>query len=240
MTTDIGHYSRANYLNDRFIIGTFVQTTSTDFTTSKSTIKVVKSSDNGNTWFGNITVYTNKTYTNDIDNPYVLQIPSGRVLLIYRNQYRPNFFNETLYRLLISYSDDGGASWTFQDNAVTKFPSVPYDGLAEGIWEPFLRIAQDESLQLYYSEETNSSGANQDSKMRTSTNGAETWSEAKTISPANITSRDGMLGVVNTGVSNLIALFETTEDPKYIFVVDSVESPDNGSTGGNRSRVFTP
>ena len=123
---------------------------------------------------------------------------------------------------------------------MTKVPSVPYGGLAEGIWEPFLRNAQDESLRLYYSEETNGGGANQDSKMRTSTNGGETWSEAKTISGANVTSRDGMLGVVNTGGSNLIAIFETTEDPNYIFVVDSVMSPDNGSTWGNRSRVFTP
>ena len=108
-----------------------------------------------------------------------------------------------------------------------------------GIWEPFLRISQSGDLQLYYNEENN--GTDQNSGMRTSTDNGQTWSDASTISGADVIARDGMLGVVNTGGSNLIAVFETTEDqPNEVFVVDSVTSSDDGANWGNRQRVYTP
>ena len=240
MTNDYGHYPRANYLNDGSIIGTFTEFSSPDplAAGATTTIKVVFSTDNGQSWSGDTVVYSNNTHDNDIDNPYVLEVADNRILLVYRNHYRPDFNDEVLFRLSVSYSDDGGATWTFQGDAVTKVPSVP--GAAEGIWEPFLRIALDGSLQLYYSEENNS--GDQDSKLRISTNNGATWSDPPIlVSGGNVNARDGMLGVVDTtGNGNLIAVFETTENPGNPFVVDSVTSNDDGSTWGNRQRVFTP
>lgn len=97
-----------------------------------------------------------------------------------------------------------------------------------GLWEPFIRYAHDgTTLQCYYSSENNKD--DQDSMMKTSTDGGATWSAAKTISGADTLSRDGMLGVApidNNGA--LIAVFENTETG--IFTVDSVTSTDDGAT----------
>lgn len=45
LTSDIGSYPRANYLQDGCIIGTFVETDG-----ANTTIKTIKSSDNGHSW----------------------------------------------------------------------------------------------------------------------------------------------------------------------------------------------
>lgn len=195
---------------------------------------------------GNYTVYTNFTSTNWIDNPYPLQLPSGRVLLIVRNHYRQPFSNFLEYRFTMFASDDNGDTFYYVNEAVTKLPSaVPNTG-GQGIYEPFMRIAQDGStIQLYYSEEDNPTGdADQNSMMRTSTDGGQTWSNPpKQISGEGITTRDGMLGVVNTGGSKLIAVFEVFGDSALVgggSTVGSVFSPDDGVTWGNRTDVYVP
>ena len=91
-----------------------------------------------------------------------------------------------------------------------------------GLWEPFLRNANDGSLQIYYSREN--AANDQDSIQRISYDGGATWSAANTISGAGITARDGMLGLAtfNDGVNKLLAVFETTEDGP--FCIKSVTS----------------
>lgn len=89
-----------------------------------------------------------------------------------------------------------------------------------GLWEPFLRIARDGSLQIYYSREL--SGSDQDSIQRVSRDGGVTWSADKTISGAGIVARDGMLGLAPFE-GKLIAVFETNQDGPMS--IKSVESP---------------
>jgi Neuraminidase (sialidase) len=160
-----------------------------------------------------------------------LQLPSGRILVAFRNHDRLNGVY-TFFRITICYSDDNGATWAYLSTPDSD-PGEP-----NGNWEPFLRIAQDGSLQLFYSRET--SPADQDSLMRTSTDGGLTWSLATTISGAEFNNvRDGMLGVATVSGSNLIAVFES-EQGGGTFSIHAVTSLDDGKTWGSRQTVFTP
>lgn len=62
-----------------------------------------------------------------------------------------------------------------------------------GLWEPFLRIARDGSVQCYYSAEN--SADNQDNFMKYSTDGGATWSHWVAVSGGDRSSRDGMASV---------------------------------------------
>ena len=97
------------------------------------------------------------------------------------------------------------------------------------------------TVQLYYSREN--SAADQDSLMRTSTDGGLTWSTAATISGAEFNNvRDGMVGVAvvpgRAHKNELLAVFES--EAGGFFTVDSIRSHDGGMTWGERSRVYTP
>jgi len=149
----------------------------------------------------------------------------------YRNHIKSSTGEYTTFRISISYSDDNGSTWTDLSTPASQ------PGPGNGIWEPFLRNAQDgKTLQLYYSSEN--SGADQDSLMRTSTDGGCTWTEPSVISGQDRISRDGMLGVAVICDTQLIAVFESEQNG--LFTIDSVRSPDDGKTWGDRRRVYTP
>lgn len=177
--------------------------------------------------------------TSSTDNPnltdrqrrYPLQLPSGRILVAYRNHVKSPTGEYLNFRISISYSDDHGSTWA----PLCDPASDP--GPVNGNWEPFLRNAQDgKTLQIYYSREN--SAADQDSLMRTSIDGGQTWSTATVISGQDRLSRDGMLGVAVVRGSELIAVFESEQNG--LFAVDSIRSRDDGQTWGDRRRVYTP
>lgn len=222
-----GTYPRANSLQDGSIIGAY-----TAFEHGYSIITLVRSTDGGATWSPLGTAARALTSENDLDNPYPLQLPSGRVLVAFRNHSKdPSTGRYTFYRITICYSDDNGATW--------KYLSTPASdpGGPNGNWEPFLRNAADGTLQLYYSREN--SPMDQDNLMRTSTDGGATWSTATVISGAELhDARDGMVGVTETNDGHLLAVFETGRNGR--FTINSVRSTDGGITWGNRTRVYTP
>lgn len=222
-----GTYPRANYLSDGSIIGAY-----TAATTTEHTLTVVHSTDNGVTWTEVGTVASGPTATTNIDNPYPLQLPSGRILLAFRNHSLENGVY-TYFRITICYSDDNGATWTYLSTPASD------PGPTLGNWEPLLRMAEDgTTLQLYYSRQN--SDIDQDSLMRTSTDGGATWTSATVISGADTTdARDGMLGVIPVSGSNLIAVFES-ETNGGKFSVNSITSSDDGATWGNRQVVYAP
>ena len=118
------------------------------------------------------------------------------------------------------------------NDAVTKDPSAFSNTGGQGIYEPLLRIAQDGSVQMFYSEEDNpTADADQNCMMCTSTDGGVTWSAAQTVSGEDRVTRDGMLGVFNTGGGNLIAVFEVFGESVNGSVVESVTSSDLGRLG---------
>ena len=221
-----GTYPRANSLSDGSIIGAY-----TAFEDGDNVITTVRSTDGGMTWAALGEVTRGPSNANDIDNPYVLQLPSGRVLCAFRNHSKdPATGAYTTFRITVTASDDQGKSWVF----LSQPASDP--GPVNGNWEPFLRNAQDGSLQIYYSREN--SAQDQDTLERFSSDGGATWTDAQTISGAGITSRDGMTGVTTISGSSLMAVFES--ESNGLFTIMSITSTDDGKTWGNRQTVYTP
>ena len=179
-----GTYPRANTLSDPSLPAGTIIGTYTAFQNGNNVLKTVMSTDRGASWQALGEVARGPSNANDIDNPYVLQLPSGRVLCAFRNHSKnPSTGAYTMFRITVTYSDDLGKSW--------KYLSTPSSdpGPVNGNWEPFLRNAQDGSLQIYYSREN--SAADQDTLERFSTDGGKTWTNPQTISGSGITARDG-------------------------------------------------
>ncbi|KAI0032656.1 glycoside hydrolase family 93 protein [Vararia minispora EC-137] len=222
-----GTYPRATRLASGALLGVY-----TAFTNGNTVLTTVRSTDNGATWTQLGSIATEVTATHDLDNPFVLQLPSGRVLAAFRNHDRASATaRPTFFRITICQSADDGATWTFLSTAASEANSV------NGLWEPFLRNANDGALQLYYSRENNAS--DQDSLMRISSDGGQTFSSATIISGSELSAaRDGMLGVATISGNSLIAVFESEQNG--LFTVNSITSSDDGKTWGNRQRVYTP
>lgn len=100
-----------------------------------------------------------------------------------------------------------------------------------------MRLSNSGVLQLYYSRET--SGTDQDSLLRTSTNGGQSWSSARVISGGELSgNRDGMVGVAQCGTGRpLIAVFET-QPVGGQFSVFTIRSNDDGNTWGSRKQIY--
>ena len=219
-----GTYPRANKLSSGGIIGVY-----TNFNGGNTIIQTVLSTDNGQSWAYQGEVTRGPTNANDIDNPYILQLPSGRLLCAMRNHSKdPSSGAYTTFRITVTYSDDNGKTWAFLSQPATD------PGPVTGSWEPFLRNAQDGSLQLYYSREN--SAADQDTLERFSTDGGKTWTDAQTISGTGITSRDGMTGVVTVSGTTVMAVFES--EVTGTFTINAITSSDDGKTWGDRKTIY--
>ncbi|KAL6712725.1 hypothetical protein ACLMJK_009663 [Lecanora helva] len=220
-----GTYPRANRLSDGSLIGAY-----TAFSGGNNIIKTVRSTDGGATWQALGTVTQGASNANDIDNPYILQLPSGKVLCAFRNHSKdPNTGAYTYFRITICISSDQGKTWSYLSTPASD------SGPVNGNWEPFLRNAQ-AGLQIYYSREN--SAQDQDTLERFSTDGGATWSAPQTISGAGITSRDGMTGVTTISGTKLLAVFET--ETTGVFSIASITSTDDGKTWGNRRTIYNP
>ncbi|KAI1644005.1 glycoside hydrolase family 93 protein [Daldinia loculata] len=220
-------YVRVSFMNDGSLLGGYAARDGT-----QNVLRVVKSTNGGQSWEHLGEVFRGEIATHDINNAMPLQLPNGRILYAYRNHDRTgDDWHYTYFRISISYSDDGGKTFKYLSTVEEHVPSG-----VNGLWEPFLRIARDGSLQCYYSAEN--SGGDQDNFMKYSTDGGATWSHWVAVSGGDKTSRDGMVGVApidNNG--NLIAVFENTESG--VFSVNYVLSHDDGRSWGSRGRLYT-
>ncbi|KAL6806270.1 glycoside hydrolase family 93 protein [Trichoderma sp. SZMC 28013] len=222
-----GVYIRASKANNGGLIAGY-----TAHENNQSILRLAGSSDGGTSWHFVGEVYRADSTAHDVDNAMPLQLPSGRIVYAYRNHDRSGG-SYTYYRITLSYSDDGGASFLYL-STVEQQAATP--GTPNGLWEPFLRLAADGSLQCYYSAENNAN--DQDGYMKRSTDGGLTWSNWIKVSGGDRTSRDGMIGVANLNSSgNLIAVFENTESGP--FSIDYVLSHDDGNSWGQRARLYT-
>ncbi|KAI0877228.1 glycoside hydrolase family 93 protein [Hypoxylon argillaceum] len=220
-----GVYIRVTTGSDNSLIAGYAATDGT-----QHVLRTAISTNGGQSWSHQGEVYRVDTATHDLDNAFPLRLPCGRILYAYRNHDRTNSVY-TYYRITISYSDDNGVTFKYLSTVDQRAASG-----VNGLWEPFLRIADNGSLQCYYSAEN--SATDQDGLMRQSLDGGLTWSSATTISGAGVTSRDGMIGVANLDCSgNLMAVFENTESG--FFSIDYVRSHDDGKTWGERTRLYT-
>lgn len=114
---------------------------------------------------------------------------SGRALYAYRNHDRTGTDLHYIYfRISVSYSNDEGKTFKYLSTVEEHVPN----GFS-GLWEPYLRLARDGTLQCYYSAENSES--EQDNFMKYSKDGGQTWSHWVTVSGGDRLSRDGMVGV---------------------------------------------
>lgn len=188
-----GTYLRVNsmtYSNGTSsLVGAYTDTTDSG---SDRILRVVRSADQGRSWDIVGSVAQGEVATSDTDNPFPLQIVAGgRIICAFRNHDIDSTTGDyTYYRITVSYSDDWGENWSFLSQVSERAATSTNNGL----WEPFCRLANDgTTIQCYYSSEA--SADDQNSFMRYSTNGGETWSDEIAVSGQNVTSRDGMTGV---------------------------------------------
>lgn len=158
-----GVYIRASSVNDGGLIAGYAASDGT-----QHVLRTAKSIDGGQSWHFQGEVYRADSATHDVDNAFPLQLPSGRILYAYRNHDRTGS-QYTYYRITISYSDDGGITFRYLSTVAERSASG-----VNGVWEPFLRVANDGSLQCYYSAEN--SATDQDGLMRQSSDGGLTVS----------------------------------------------------------------
>lgn len=179
-----GVYMRVTRLNDGSLLGG-----SAAHDGPNRVLRASKSTDNGNSWHVVGTVDSQPAASHDLDNAFPLQLPCGRILFAFRNHDLGGDKKPTYFRLTVCYSDDGGANWKY----LSQIDERPRNGV-NGLWEPFLRVAKDGSVQAYYSSENNP--GDQDNLMRISHNGGQSWSGPRPVSGTDRDgSRDGMTGV---------------------------------------------
>lgn len=165
-------------------------------TGGQASIRVARSTDNGNSWSQIGTVTERPSGETDLSNAFPLAV-GGRLLIAFRNHDKVNG-RYTYYRITICESTDGGITWNF----VTQLDERAAASPKNGFWEPFLRIAKDGSIQAYYSAENND--GDQDNIMRKSTDGGKNWSGIIPVTGSNVNARDGMTGVAEIGNGQLM------------------------------------
>ena len=112
-----GTYPRANSLSDPSLPAGSIIGVYTAFNNGDNILEVVMSNDDGQSWQGIGEVTRGPSNANDIDNPYVLQLPSGRVLCAFRNHSKdPNTGAYLFFRITVAYSDDSGKTWTCESS----------------------------------------------------------------------------------------------------------------------------
>lgn len=187
-----GVYLRTTVLRDGSIFGAYAAGDGTN-----RIIRTTRSSDGGATWQPLGTVASSPGATTDLDNPYPLELPNGEILVAFRNHDRTGS-SYVHYRITVCVSSDGGLSWGFRAQVFERRAAG-----TNGLWEPFLRLAGDGSVQAYYSSEV--SAGDQDNLMRWSFDGGVTWStDVVVVSGGGVAARDGMIGVAPLGGGNLM------------------------------------
>ena len=185
-TVDVhGTYMRATRAKDGSIIGVYEAADG-----ANDVIRAVKSTNDGLSWKAIGTVANVLAEEHSIANPFVLQLPNGRLLVASRNHDRRSKNNYTMFRISVFGSDNGGATWSKLGNIDER----RRDGV-NGLWEPFLRVSRNGTIQAFYSSENNQN--DQNNIMKISKDNGETWSKPIPVSGKDIRSRDGMAGVAN-------------------------------------------
>ncbi|KAI0005682.1 glycoside hydrolase family 93 protein [Xylariaceae sp. FL0662B] len=203
---------------------------------------VVSRSDDDGTTFSQIGVVTQSS--GDLDNGFLLQLPSGVVLAAFRNHDWDANQVRTYFRISVCRSGDGGRSWEFA-STVAEQPADPARGGYNGFWEPFMRIGNDGAIQLTYSGEL--SEFNQETFRALSHDEAQSWTQPVNLKlhADNQEFRDGMQGIVSvrdaaTGQDTLVMVFEVKERNNAYFYLGTVVSHDDGNSWGQRRRIYTP
>lgn len=227
-----GTYPRLARLSDGGILSISSYTDGAD-----RVLRVARSDDDGATFTAIGEVARS---TGDMDNGYLLQLPSGAILAAFRNHDKNADGAYTYFRISVCRSTDGGKTWSFAAQAAEQ--AATGNGF-NGLWEPFMRLGKDGGIQLTYSGEL--SQTNQETFRTTSFDEGATWAAPKNLQLHGSTQqfRDGMQGIAATkdaatGQDALVMVFEV-KDGDY-FYLGTVTSYDDGNTWGSRNTIFRP
>lgn len=216
----------------------------------ENTIALSLSQDQGLSWKPYSIVATATTSNIQLNNAFLLELPSTRLLCAFRShtlkpeavgaEEKPGGQNEgyLYYKLMIYFSDDIGKTWSYLSTPVQG------PGPRHGLWEPFLRLTNKGDLQFYYSQEEGP--RDQDNLMRTSNDGGKTWTGHTFVSGENLPARDGMIGIqeLEKGSGVLMAVFESVEEHgeeghfEARFQVWCATSRDDGKSWGERRMIY--
>lgn len=182
---------RAITLQDGSILSGFA---TQDSTNVNRIMQTAQSTDGGVTWTDLGIVDQGPLAQRELNNAFPLLLPNGRLLFAFRNHDYDSSGQITYYRITLTYSDDGGNTWTYLAQIDERAANTDA-GSNNGLWEPFLRVSANGTLQAFYSSEN--SAADQDNIMKISFDNGSTWSDEIPVSGQGITARDGMTGVAN-------------------------------------------
>jgi hypothetical protein len=181
-------------------------------------------------------VVTDATPGVDLANGFCVQTPADwypGLVCAYRHHV-PAPGGGTQYRLRVSRSGDGGATWAVA-GTITQG--------AVGVWEPFLYLARSPAggrlLRVVYAGEL-TNGGEQDIVQRESADGGATWGPvtARIHTPG---SRNGMPGVAALPDGSLVVVMEGFWTGVWgAFTVGLARSFDGGATWGQRTLVHAP
>jgi hypothetical protein len=211
-------YPRAVQLSDGTLLATFAYSIP-----GTKVVGCVTSKDGGQTWANNRELVEYRRPV-DLDNAFPLQLADGTLLVAYRHH------SAGAYRLEIHASADGGNHWVMRGTIATGH---------EGLWEPFLFLLPDGTIQAYYASEE---GCKPDQRIeiRSSSDGGKTWNSPIVVAEKK-GSRDGMPGVARLNEKELLTVFEAQDKPPFRFVIRGVRSTDNGRTWSTvRELIYAP
>ncbi|KAJ7132217.1 glycoside hydrolase family 93 protein [Mycena epipterygia] len=226
-----GTYPRLAHLADGSVLAGFTATSGTTHI-----LTVTRSTDGARTWSSWGIVATGSTVTADVDNLDLIQLANGAIIATFRNHDKTSAGVYTFYRITACVSHDNGVTWTFLSQVDQRTASG-----VNGLWEPFMRVANSGALQVYYAAENNAN--DQDILMRSSTDNGATWSAALTVAGGSTTGRDGMPSCTDfttSAGSRLLCVFETTEGTAPLFTIKSVVSTNDGVSFAERAQVYVP
>jgi len=213
-------YPRVVELADGTLFATFDHRTRTG-----RAIGTTRSIDGGRSW-GQYQSVIEDAGRVDLANAFPLQLSDGTILVACRH-HEPDAHR---YRLEVYAAAAPAQRWALR--SVLAEETV-------GLWEPFLLLCPDGSLQAYYACEE---GCHPDQRieMRTSADGGKTWG-TPVIVACRKGSRDGMPAVARLTTGELLAVFEAQDLPPYRFVIRGVRSDDGGkSWSKDRELVYRP
>ena len=211
-----GGYPRLIRLENNTLVAVFEDRT--------GSVKLKESTDECKTWSDPIAVYDSFVYTDDVSgnttkvniaNPEITQLANGDLLLACN--LRPQ--KEGIYPFSISLkrSTDNGKTWGEEQ---ILYKAADYFG--DGCWEPSFLILPDNSIQIYFANESPYPNSNeQEISVLTSTDNGIKWTTEPTTVSFRSEFRDGMPVAVHDGKQIFVSIEDNVSGQFKPYIISS-------------------
>lgn len=196
--------------------------------------KLVRSSDQGQTWSGPITVIEEQGH--DIANAQMLQLDNGDLWMAYRSVSQ----NEGMYHteLNVQVSNDNGENWNALSNGLIDTDEAY---TFNGVWEPHLGYIGDQVAVMYAHDGPSEVGTTgyQNILMKIWEN--DEWSEQIVVSDGvSHFSRDGMPVWLQMDTGEYIVVYEASNRRDHPFIIKYETSADGLEWSDSRNTLYVP